>query len=823
MHFVAMLAFSLPVPIQYDAPTTLASIGVAIVASLLGIALASRYRARRRMWVLGGGTLVGLGIAGMHYLGMAAMRMSAVTRYAPWLVALSVAIAVVAACAALRVAFSIADGRFSPTVAARLGPSLLLGGAISGMHYTGMWAATFLPADVPTAPAVWNLDPAVLGTAVGVAGLFLMALFLRADTLVREGVGVRRAEERFRRLLESAPDAVVICDGEGRIVLVNAQAERLTGYTRDELVGRTVERLVPDRYADGHRRHRAGYARQPRTRSMGSGLELALRRKDGRELPVEISLGPLETEEGLLISAAIRDVTERKQAEEALARSEAKYRDIVQNAAYGIARVSRDGRFLTVNPALVRMLGFDSAEELMEVDVARDVYADAEQWEEQWERLRSESRVDDAEIEWRKKDGTPIRVRMSARIVQAANGDSDVVETFVEDVTERRALEAQLRQSQKMEAVGQLTSGIAHDFNNVLSVILANAQLGPAFLGPGSEEVADVLEEIARAAQRGAEMVGQLLSLSRHADLRMRSVDLAHLVAGASPMLRLILPENVELRVSAEGPVHTVLADAGSVEQILLNLVNNARDAMPDGGVLHVDVDDARLDDAYRASHPCAGPGAYVCLSVSDSGVGMNEETQARIFEPFFTSKPRGVGTGLGLAMVYGLVRQHGGLVHVYSEPGRGTTFKLYFPVAETEAAVAEDDAPRAELRGGSETILLVEDDDALRSVGRRVLERYGYTVLTAADGLEALEVYRAERSGIDLVVSDSVMPGMGGVELYEALGGEGTAPRMLLMSGYREALARGGLAGAHPLPFLQKPWTIEDLLRGVRAVLDEE
>ena len=539
----------------------------------------------------------------------------------------------------------------------------------------------------------------------------------------------------------------------------------------------------------------------------------------------EVLLEPLRDPRGKItgcIGIAV-DVTERKLADEVLRQSEGKYRGLVEHANYGIYRSSPEGRFLAVNPALVEMLGYGSAEELMGVDMEQDVYAHPSERPGLVEHYRERGRIDNLELEWKRKDGHTITVRVSGRPMHDAEGDLEFFEMIVQDVSQQRRLEAQLRQAQKMEAIGQLTGGIAHDFNNLLSVITLNAQLVAAALEATPADVLPELEDIQEAARKATTMTQQLLGFSRHADLRMVPTDLTRVVTKLSSMMRRVLPENIAIRIDAEEAVHAVRADAGAVEQMLLNLATNARDAMPGGGRLRIEVTERDVQEVTLASHPWITPGRYVCVRVRDSGIGMDEETRSKIFEPFFTTKAPGVGTGLGMAMVYGLTKQHGGFVTVLTAPGKGTTVELYFPVVGEAARPLDSVEPLDRVRGGSETILLVEDEDTLRRSAKRVLEKFGYAVLVAADGQEGLELFRAHRAEIDLVVSDLVMPRVGGAQLHRALQQEGESVRFLLSSGYigRES---GGHEPLDPsIPMLHKPWALRDLLTRIRELLDQE
>jgi two-component system cell cycle sensor histidine kinase/response regulator CckA len=436
-------------------------------------------------------------------------------------------------------------------------------------------------------------------------------------------------------------------------------------------------------------------------------------------------------------------------------------------------------------------------------------------------RYADADRIEDLEVDWMRKDGRLVRVQLNGRPIRDAAGRVGAYEMIVEDVTERRILERQLRQSQKMEAIGQLTGGVAHDFNNLLTTVLANADLLTKTL-VGHPEVLGDVGEIRMAATRGAELVRKLLAFSRREMLDLQPLHLSGVVREASEILRRVLPESIEIQVMGDPEAGPALVDRAAVLQIIMNLATNARDAMPEGGVLRLATVSIAVDEAQCAEWGWGTPGDYVCLEVQDSGLGMDEATRARIFEPFFTTKPVGKGSGLGLAMVYGLVKQHRGYVAVQSRPGQGTTCRIYFPRADVEAGTsgAGTVTPGVRLRGGSETILVVEDEESIRRSATRVLERFGYRVLTAADGLEALTVLAREGAAIDLVVTDVVMPRLNGPKLYEQVCRQAHVPRFLFMSGYAERDVHGGALDA-TVPFLQKPWQLDALVAEVRAVLD--
>jgi len=519
------------------------------------------------------------------------------------------------------------------------------------------------------------------------------------------------------------------------------------------------------------------------------------------------------------VSAQIAMAVQRKRGEEALRRSEASLRGFVDNAVFGISRSTADGTVVTANHALARILGAPSPDDLLGLNVARDFYRRPEDREAVAAEMQRGDRFENLEAEWKRRDGSPLTVRMSGRTVRASDGGVTGYEVIIEDITERRALEAQLRQAQKMEAVGQLAGGVAHDFNNLLTTILASSELLAAGLPAGTPHRDDV-EMIHQAAQRAAELTRDLLAFSRRQALELQAVPLGGLVADFARLARRIVPEDVEVIVQVEAPGAVVRADPGAVEQILMNLVTNSRDAMPGGGTLRLVVGRGSLDEDTCRARGWGTPGDYLLLAVSDTGAGMDAKTQQHIFEPFFTTKPVGQGTGLGMAMVYGLVKQHGGFVNVYSELGLGTTVRVYFPEV-ADAPNPKRATPAGEIREGKETILLVEDDAILRRTAKRVLEKFGYTVVTATDGLDALNVIQVQPTPADLIISDVVMPHASGPQLLTALRDAGATPRILFTSGYaaRDVRERNTLETG--VPFLAKPWTITELLRKVREVLD--
>ncbi len=513
-------------------------------------------------------------------------------------------------------------------------------------------------------------------------------------------------------------------------------------------------------------------------------------------------------------------------AQENLRRSELNFRSLVTNAPYGICRCDSTGKILDANPAFLELLG-DTSAELVGQHIF-GLYAENDQWFNLADFLRSSEPFKGLTAEWKRKDATTTVVRISGRSV--ANGPEGVVfELFAEDVTERRALEQQLRQSQKMEAVGRLAGGIAHDFNNLLMVISGYSEFLLERLG-AEPHLRGPAQEIARAAERASSLTRQLLAFSRKQMLAPRIVNLNDVATENFKMLTRMIGEDIDLVMVPSPNLWPVRADSGQIEQVIMNLAVNARDAMPSGGKLTIETSNVTLDEDYARFHAPLRPGDYVMIAISDTGAGMDTETQSHIFEPFFTTKGT-KGTGLGLSTVYGIIKQSGGYIWVYSEVGRGTTFKVYLPrvasTGETAAQVAASpDVLNNEVRNnivepGTETILLVEDEANLRYLARQYLEKQGYKVIEAADGAVAMQIAVAHEKVIHLLLTDVIMPGMNGRELSQRIAEIRPNVKILYMSGYTEnVIGHNGMLDAG-VRLLQKPFNLRDLKSKVREVLD--
>jgi PAS domain S-box-containing protein len=617
-------------------------------------------------------------------------------------------------------------------------------------------------------------------------------------------------EERYRVLFESMPLPVWVFDVETRQILaVNAAAVQHYGYSREEFLALKIEDLrLPEDIAPSQEHARRS--------SRGAGIQSSgawrHRKKDGSLILVEVTWHTVTWNGRLAEIAAASDITERRRAEEALAESEALYRKVIEASFDGIDR-TEEGIVREANRGFAEMFGY-SADEVIGRPVLDFV---AEESVEAVRQRVSQGIEGSYELVGKRKDGTRILLEATSRTHNIGGRRGRL--TALRDVTQKRQLEEQFRQAQKMEAVGRLAGGVAHDFNNLLTVITSCAELvlmDTEVSDPRQEN----LQEIRKASQAAAGLTRQLLAFSRQQVIEPKLITIEDVVATAEKMLQRLIGEDVELVAVLNEDPATVKIDPGQLEQVIMNLAVNARDAMPDGGKLTLETSSVELNEAYARTHWPATSGRFALLAVSDTGMGMTEQTRARIFEPFFTTKEVGKGTGLGLATVYGIVKQSGGFIWVYSEPGQGTTFKIYLPRVD-EAPTASQQAMSATSLLGTETILLTEDAPALRATAHQILERYGYTVLDAPSSTAALTLARARSGPIHLLLTDVVMPGMSGRELAERFIAKRPGVKVLYMSGYTDdAVVRHGVLRPG-IAYLQKPFTPDTLARKVREVLD--
>jgi PAS domain S-box-containing protein len=634
-------------------------------------------------------------------------------------------------------------------------------------------------------------------------------------------------------ILEAIPDAVAAVNQQGVIIQVNSQAEAMFGYTRDELIGQKIEMLVPERHRPQHHTHRDHFHQQPKIRRMGSGLDLYGRRRDGSEFPVEISLSPVVTGNGTIVLSAIRDISDRKRIEEELRRaneeldrrktrevreSQNRLALIVDSSQDAIIGKNLDGIVTHWNKGAENIYGY-LAQEMIGRPIATLAPPDrADEITAILQKIRNGERVEYFESVRVTKDKRRLNVSISVSPIYDEEGKVVGASTIARDITAQKKVEDQLRQSQKMEAVGRLAGGVAHDFNNLLGIVTACSELLRSKVDADAVEYIDNIRE---ASKRGAALTRQLLSFSRRQPVQRQVLDLNDRLKDVSKLLKPLMGDDVEIVLSPRPGAAIVEADPGQLDQIVVNLAVNARDAMPRGGKLIIETAVFDFDESFVREHPSMKAGRYVMLAISDNGVGMDEATRSRIFEPFFTTKDVGKGTGLGLATVYGIVKQSGGHVWVYSEVGHGTTFKIYLPSADYKVeSTAEKQEEAPPLRREGATILLAEDDTIMRRLTRKMLEQHGYKVLEAEDGHAALKIIASGDTPIDLTLTDVVMKGMTGPELVLRLVDSYPQMKVVYMSGYTgELVAHQGLDAS--IRLLEKPFTRALLLKTVDAALE--
>ena len=627
------------------------------------------------------------------------------------------------------------------------------------------------------------------------------------------------SETRYRRLFETAKDGILILDFKtGQIADVNPFLIEMLGYTHSEFVGKKLWEIGP--FKDIPASRSAFSALQ--TKGVIRYEDLPLETKDGRRINVEFVSNVYPVDGTQVVQCNVRDITERVQAEAALKISETHHRSVFEGAVHGIYRGTLDGRFLDVNPALVAMLGYSSTEEVLKLSVSQNVFAEPEEGLRLLHKWQVTAEIEE-EVQWKRRDQRLITVRLSGRVLGSEHQRPAGLEVIAEDVTERRALEEQLRQAQKIEAVGQLAGGMAHEFNNYLGIVLGYSELLLEEAGT-TEGLRRNVAEIKAATQRTASLTRQLLALSRRQVLEPKVLDVNAVVWETHKLLRRLIPGNIDLVPVLEPNLQQVKVDPAQIQQILINLVVNARDAMPQGGKVVIETANVELDEEYAGRHIEVRPGRYVMLAVSDNGSGIDEQTQARIFEPFFTTKQKGKGTGLGLSTVYGIVRQSGGHITVESALREGSRFRIYLPPTAVTELKVEDETPplETEILSGTETVLVVEDEPALRRLISVSLEKRGYTVLAAEDGTEAIRILENNPGEIDLVVSDIMMPKLNGLELRKKATLLRPDMRFLFISGYAEDTIGRTAHLPQDAGYLEKPFLPIELARKVRALLNE-
>jgi PAS domain S-box-containing protein len=634
----------------------------------------------------------------------------------------------------------------------------------------------------------------------------------KVQELDKERKTLREREWTFRYLFESSHDVILFTDRAGNIMNINPRAEQLTGYTQSELSKMNIfDDLI---IAEDHSMIRKVI--QDIFEGRSQTYVERWKTKEGEIIWFEGLSVPRLSPNGEVLSTfcTLRDITDRKRAEEELRKSECKFRELFDSTLDGVYQTDANGVFTMMNRAGATILGYKSPEEIIGSNVL-------EYWRNPKNRaaflseLKSRKSVSAYPVESRRKNGDPIQLELSSSIIEDEKGNLLGVEGILRDVTERKELEEQLLQAQKMEAVGQLAGGIAHDFNNILTAIIGFCYM----LEKQSEqsiEAQEFINDIHKAANRAADLTNGLLAFSRKQVLTVRPININETIENLEKILRRVIGEDIEIIILIYDENIIINADKAQLEHVLINLATNARDAMPDGGTLTIATSTVQIGEELIGEKP----GPYAVIAVSDTGTGISKDLQSRIFEPFFTTKEVGKGTGLGLATVYGVVKQHGGFINLYSEPGAGSTFKIYLPLCAGQTAKTSDESISSP-KGGNETILLVEDEPFVRKVITGLLHNAGYSVFEAADGDEALGVFKENPGKIQMVILDVIMPKRGGREVYEEL--KRTCPeiKVLFMSGYSgDVLSRSGIPDEQ-LNFIPKPVEPDQLLIKIRQILD--
>lgn len=667
----------------------------------------------------------------------------------------------------------------------------------------------------------------IADTQRSVASLLDITERKRAEEALRE------SQQQLANIIDFLPDATLVIDREGKVIAWNRAMEEMTGVKAAAVMGKgNYEYALPfygerrpiliDLVLKPHEETAARYVSIERKEDVLAG-EAYMPALGGGQTYLFGTASVLRNSKGQVVGAieSIRDITERRRVEESLTRAEEKYRGIFENALEGIYQVTVDGRILNCNPALAQILGYDSPDELTSTvtDLAQQLYVHPERRAELLRLIEERGEAKGFEAQFYRKDGTVAWVAVNARAVRDENGRIVCLEGILQDTTERKAMEARLFQSQKMEAVGTLAGGIAHDFNNMLAAIIGYTEIAKGKLEQA--ELRPYLDQVLAAGDRAKNLVTQILAFSRKAEKEVKPVDISPLLADALKLLRATLPSTIEIRPEITPRVGEVLADPIQLHQVIMNLCTNAAHAMRDkGGVIGIDLGRTEIKPEMMPLYPDLKPGPYVMLRVSDTGTGIAPEIIGKIFDPFFTTKKRGEGTGLGLSVVYGIIKECGGTVAVQSDAGRGSTFSIYLPAIEHGGELAEE--PVGTIPRGRERLIFIDDEETLVRMGREMLEELGYEVVVTTSSAEALEIFRAHPDRYDLVLTDMTMPGLTGKELAVELLAIRPELPIILCTGYSEIISEEEAKSMGIREFAMKPLNLRTIAELIRKALGD-
>jgi PAS domain S-box-containing protein len=633
-----------------------------------------------------------------------------------------------------------------------------------------------------------------------------------------------RGDAEYRTIFERAMVGIFRGTADGKLLNVNPACARMLGFDSPEEVLGSVKDVGGQLFVSQEDRGRL--LRLLEEKNCAEGFETVFRKKDGSATRVLLDIDCVRDTGGSIthFQGALRDVTETRKAEEALRETERKYRKIYENAVEGIFQTTPEGSIVSANPAFARILGYDSPAEMASSvsDMGKQVFTSERRRQEYANLMKAHGAVRDFEAQVQCRDGSVEWVTINSKRTEGGAGSPFYYEGTIESIAERKKLEAQLRHAQKMESIGTLAGGVAHDFNNVLTTIMGYCSLMLMKAGE-NHPFLGYINQIMEAANRASSLTQSLLAFSRKQAMETKAIEVNEAIKGVEKLLRRIIGEDIELRTQLANERLVVIAGEGQIGQLLMNLATNARDAMPDGGTLTIKTERVHLSSELVKTQeaPDGGKeGTYLALEVADTGSGMDERTKDQVFDPFFTTKEVGKGTGLGLSIVYGIVNQNKGYVDIASVPGKGTTFTVYLPLAQATEG-AESLIERTELRGGTETILVAEDNAQVREIVVATLSDFGYTVIEAFDGEDAVEKFNENKADVDLLLLDVIMPRKNGKEAYVEIKRGRPDVRAIFMSGYTgDILSRKGIS-REGIPMISKPIVVERLLREIREVLD--